>query len=132
MKEEVKKGNCDGFKRFLLRTFLFIRYYVDILIDYAFGYYYNTKKQKLPSSTNPLLLQSAITIAKKIKKRQIKSEEVVSVFIDRIKEVNPVINALVDDRFNEALEEARQIDKDIENHTITEEDFQRKPFLGKG
>lgn len=108
-----------------------MRYYVDLLIDWVFGYYYSSKKQKLPSSKNPLLLESATSIANKIKKRKLKSEEVVSVFIDRIKEVNPVINAVVDTRFEKALEEARRIDKDIEDNTITEVDFQHKPFLGK-
>lgn len=124
-------ANCEKFKRFLLKTFLFIRYYVDLLIDCAFGYYFNSKKQKLPNSSDPLLLESGTSIAKKIKKRQIKSEEVVLTFINRIKEVNTVINALVDDRFEEALEEARNLDKEIENNAITEIDFQEKPFLGK-
>lgn len=124
-------GNCEKFKRILLKTFLFIRYYVDLLIDCAFGYYFKSKKQTLPNSSNPLLLESGTSIAKKIKKKQIKCEEVVLTFIDRIKEVNPVINALVDDRFEEALEEARQLDKAIECNAITEIDFQEKPFLGK-
>lgn len=77
------------------------------------------------------MLDSGVSIANKIRKGQIKSEEVVSAFINRIKEVNPIINALVDDRFEEALEEARKIDKDIDNNTITGIDFREKPFLGK-
>lgn len=108
-----------------------MRYYIDLLIDCAFGYYFNSKKQKIPNSENPLLLESGASIAKKIRKGQIKSEEVVSAFINRIKEVNPIINALVDDRFEEALEEARKIDRDIESNSITDLDFQAKPFLGK-
>lgn len=123
-------GNCEKFKRFLLKTFLSIRYYVDQFIDCTFGYYFKSKKQKLPNSSNPLLLDSGTSIAEKIKKKQIKCEEVVLTFIDRIKEVNPVINALVDDRFEEALEEARELDKAIECNAITEIDFQEKPFLG--
>ena len=35
----------------------------------------------------------------------------VKAFIDRIEEVNPIINAVVDDRFEECLEEAKEIDK---------------------
>lgn len=132
-KREKRKrgGNCDIVKQFLFQTFLFVRYYIDLLIDCAFGYYFNPKKQKIPSCENPLLLESGVSIAKKIKKGQIKSEEVVSTFINRIREVNPFINALVDNRFEEALEEARKIDKDIDSNTLTDIDFQEKPFLGE-
>lgn len=130
-KIQKHKERCDMFKKFLLKTFLFLRYYVDILIDCAFGYYFKTKRQTLPSSANPLLLESATSIAKKIKKRQLRSEDVVTVFIERIREVNPIINALVDNCFDDALEEARRIDRGIEDNTITDVDFQHKPFLGK-
>ncbi|KAF4795339.1 Fatty-acid amide hydrolase 2 [Turdus rufiventris] len=37
--------------------------------------------------------------------------EVVEAYVERIKEVNPLINAVVKDRFEEALQEARQVDK---------------------
>lgn len=132
-KREKRKrgGNCDIVKQFLFKTFLFVRYYIDLLIDCAFGYYFNSKKQKIPNSEDPLLLESGTSIANKIRKGQIKSEEVVSAFIKRIKEVNTVINALVDDRFDEALEEARKIDSDVDNNIITDIDFREKPFLGK-
>lgn len=125
------KRSCDKVKKFLLNTFLFLRYYADILIDCAFGYYFKSNKQILLKSLDPLLTESGTSIARKIRKRELKSEEVVSVFIKRIKEVNPIINAVVDNRFEEALEEANKIDKDIEENIITEIDFLDKPFLGQ-
>lgn len=60
------------------------------------------------------------------------SEEVVSAFINRIKEVNPIINCVVQDRFALALEEARKVDdiiRDEENKdpAVLEKEV---PFLG--
>ncbi|CAH0563322.1 unnamed protein product [Brassicogethes aeneus] len=107
-----------------------VRYYIDLLIDAAFGYYYDPTRQCIPKVKNKIILDSATTLATKIRKGELKSEEVVEAFIDRIKEVNGIINAVVDDRFEEALQEARKIDKDIETGNIIDADFQAKPFLG--
>ncbi|CAG2179042.1 unnamed protein product, partial [Oppiella nova] len=43
----------------------------------------------------------------------LKSETLVNAYIDRIKSVNPLINALVCDRFESAIEEARQVDRRV-------------------
>lgn len=42
---------------------------------------------------------------------QVTSEQVVSAYIERIKEVNPYVNAVVEDRFEAALEDARRADR---------------------
>ncbi|NXT25908.1 FAAH2 hydrolase, partial [Syrrhaptes paradoxus] len=42
---------------------------------------------------------------------QVTCIEVVEAYVERIKEVNPLINAVVKDRFEEALQEARQVDR---------------------
>lgn len=55
----------------------------------------------------------------------------VQAYIDRCKEVNPLINAIVEDRFEEALEEARAIDQDISNDLRTVDEMERDlPLLG--
>lgn len=41
---------------------------------------------------------------------QISSVQIVQAYIDRIKEVNPLINAVVQDRFEAAIEEAKHAD----------------------
>lgn len=62
---------------------------------------------------------------------QVTSEEVVQAYIDRCREVNPLVNAIVEDRFDEALEEARTIDAEIANGTKTVEEMEREtPLLG--
>lgn len=75
-----------------------------------------------------LVLESASSLARKIRERKVTSERVIEAFIERINQVNGTINALVDDRFEEALVEARRIDDDIREG---KGDFSNKPFLGK-
>lgn len=62
---------------------------------------------------------------------QLSSVQVVQSFIDRIKEVNPVLNCVVANRFEEALKEAQKVDDLIASKVIPEERLaEEKPFLG--
>jgi fatty acid amide hydrolase 2 len=60
---------------------------------------------------SPLLLQSATRLAEAIRRREVSAVDVVQVHIERIREVNPALNAVVRDRFDEALAEARAADE---------------------
>ena len=52
-------------------------------------------------------------------------------FIDRIREVNPLLNCVVDERFSDALKDAEEADKFIASGSMTEEELAtKKPFLG--
>uniref|UniRef100_A0A3Q2T5U3 Fatty acid amide hydrolase 2b n=1 Tax=Fundulus heteroclitus TaxID=8078 RepID=A0A3Q2T5U3_FUNHE len=87
--------------------------------------------RKLPPTSNPLLLQSATQLARRIRRTEVSSVEVVQAYIDRIQEVNPFVNAVVKDRFAAALQEAAQVDKLIEEETGGEEVLEdRLPLLG--
>ncbi|KAM3590122.1 uncharacterized protein V6R79_004053 [Siganus canaliculatus] len=87
--------------------------------------------KKLPPVRNPLLLQSARQLARKIRRKEVSSVEVVQAYIDRIQEVNPLLNAVVKDRFDAALQEAALADKLIEEETGGEEVLEdRLPLLG--
>uniref|UniRef100_A0A8C5I0K7 Fatty-acid amide hydrolase 2-B-like n=1 Tax=Gouania willdenowi TaxID=441366 RepID=A0A8C5I0K7_GOUWI len=87
--------------------------------------------KKLPPIRNDLLLVSATQLAKKIRRREVSSVEVVQACIDRIQEVNPLLNAVIKDRFSAALQEASQVDKLIEEETGGEEVLEdRLPLLG--
>lgn len=80
---------------------------------------------------NPLLLLPATQLAKKIRRKEVSSVEVVQAYIDRIQEVNPLLNAVIKDRFDAALQEAAQVDKLIEEETGGEEVLEdRLPLLG--
>lgn len=63
--------------------------------------------------------------------QQVTSEIVVETFIKRINAVNPVINCVVDHRFELALEEARKIDQMIQSGIKSQETLETEtPFLG--
>jgi len=70
--------------------------------------------KKLPPIKNDLLKMPAIDLAEKIRNKKVTSEVVVKAFVDRIREVNPIINAVVDERFGEAIAEAKKADKMVE------------------
>lgn len=60
---------------------------------------------------NDVLFTSAANMARLIREKQISSEELVRAHIDRINAVNPVLNAIVQFRPDEALQEARAADE---------------------
>lgn len=112
---------------YLLEFWVFIRYYIDILIDKVFGFVYDSTRVHLPAASEQILLESATSLAQKIRKKQLKSEVVVRAFINRIKSVNCILNAVVDERFEEAIKEAKIVDDLIRDGGV---DFDAQPFLG--
>ncbi|XP_047348462.1 fatty-acid amide hydrolase 2-A-like isoform X1 [Vespa velutina] len=68
------------------------------------------KHQYCPPLLNRIFFWTATDIARKIRMKEITSEEVVSTFIARCKEVNPILNAIVEDNYKNALKEARAVD----------------------
>ncbi|KAK0163993.1 hypothetical protein PV328_002668 [Microctonus aethiopoides] len=77
--------------------------------------------KKCPPIVNKLLLIPATEMARKIRQQEITSEEVVMAYIMRCREVNPIINAVVENRFDAALEEAREADRFVRSGIKTEE-----------
>ncbi|KZC11579.1 Fatty-acid amide hydrolase 2, partial [Dufourea novaeangliae] len=111
---------------------LFIQIHVifDFLVDLFFGLYYDSKARKVPSVKNDLLLMSATQLADKIRTKQLSSVEVVTAFIERANEVNEIIHAVVEDRYSDALEEAKEVDKFLQNVEDIDAIKKEKPFLG--
>lgn len=60
---------------------------------------------------------------------QVTSEEIVKLYVERIREVNSIINACVDERFDEALDEAKKADKMVRD-TSPLYLLEHYPFLG--
>lgn len=83
---------------------------------------------------NRILSLPACVIAESIKKREFTCEETIQAFVDRIHQVNPLINAVVGDRFEEAMREAKHIDgvleSDASESSPEKSDLLRKPLLG--
>ena len=62
---------------------------------------------------------------------KVTSEEVLTAFVSRIHEINPYVNAVVANRFEVALNEAKEIDKILDSDNIPEKFSESKaPFLG--
>ena len=74
----------------------------------------------------PLLLSSATELARGIRRRELSSREVVEAHIAHIERVNPVLNAVVKTRFEEARAEADRADE--LTRTVPEEKL--PPFHG--
>ena len=62
---------------------------------------------------NPLLKISGLELARMIREREVTSEEVVATHIAHVRSVNPVINAVVAERFDAAMDEARAADRTL-------------------
>lgn len=89
------------------------------------------KKRQCPPIDNKILLQSATEITQRIRRREIGSEEIITAYIERCKEVNPLINAIVEDRFEAAIQEARKVDDFLKSTTKDEARIaSEKPLLG--
>ncbi|GAB0093674.1 Amidase domain-containing protein [Sergentomyia squamirostris] len=73
-----------------------------------------TPKKTLPPFDNcencDLLTIPAVDLAQKIRIGEVKSVDVVKAYINRIEAVNPLINAIVEKNFNQALEMAKEAD----------------------
>ncbi|XP_017790009.1 PREDICTED: fatty-acid amide hydrolase 2-like isoform X2 [Habropoda laboriosa] len=124
---EMSKGIIKIFLKCLI-----IRLHVifDILVDFIYGLFYRYSLQKVPPIKNRLLITSASELAEEIRKKKISSLEVVTAFIERAKEINEIINAVVEDRYSEALEEAKEVDKFLQELKNVDTLKEKKPFLG--
>ncbi|KFM66132.1 Fatty-acid amide hydrolase 2, partial [Stegodyphus mimosarum] len=92
---------------------------------------YQGRGKHVSPTRNELVLISATKLAQKIREGKIKCEDVIQAYIDRILEVEPVINATVQRRFSDALKEARDVDVLVASGKFTKEQLaEQKPLLG--
>jgi fatty acid amide hydrolase 2 len=112
----------------------FFRFIYDFIVSLVFHYIYkNTPSKILPPVEDLLVLDSCTTIVNKIKNKEVTCRHVVECFIKRIEQVNPILNAVVDTRFDKALAEADEYDKLIELADTEEKInliFDGKPLFG--
>lgn len=92
---------------------------------------YGEHGQKVPPVRNLILMESATSLATKIRTRKLTSVEVMEAFIERCKEVNPLLNCVVDQCYEAALKDAAKADALVASGTLTEQQLAtEKPFLG--
>ncbi|XP_067136988.1 fatty-acid amide hydrolase 2-like [Centruroides vittatus] len=110
--------------RIIFRTF-------NLLALLLFKLIYRGKKEEIPPITDLNLLEPAVSLATKIRSKKLRATDLIQSYINRIKEVQPIINAVADNRFVEAMEEARKVDELIHSGQKTEKELaEEKPFLG--
>lgn len=124
-------ASSSTFSPVLVFVLRIVRYVIDFATSFVFGIIYSWKYEKIESVKNPVLLETATSLAEKIRKSQLKSVDVVNAYIARIKEVQPVLNVIVENRYENALEDARKVDELIASHEYSEEELENRfPLLG--
>lgn len=105
---------------------------IDHILEFALGWYLGPKESvAAPVADKAKIVEkSAVELAQLIRKRQLRSFDVVKAYCDRIKDVNGKINAVVDGPFAEALEAAKEIDEKLDNQAYSQDELDSKPFLG--
>ncbi|ALC45621.1 CG7900 [Drosophila busckii] len=88
------------------------------------------KANALPPIENHLLTLSAQELRKRLCEGQISSLELVSAYIERIKVVNPQLNAVAQDCFEASLVQAAKVDAQIGDASDVKSLFQQQPLLG--
>ena len=130
----TKQLEFNGLQFMMLFLLKFLRKVIDFLSDVIFFIIYTRPtKQCVEPIKNDILLLPATNLASKILSQELTSEEVVKSFIERIKDTQDALNAVVDERFDEAIKDAKKIDILIQqSHASgTLETFCKdKPFLG--
>ncbi|XP_076239341.1 fatty-acid amide hydrolase 2-B-like [Calliopsis andreniformis] len=115
----------------LLNFCIVLLHFMHFILRPLYSLIYFRKPQNIPPIKNPLLKLSAVTLAKKIRQGELSSQTVVEAYIERIKEVNPFINAVVEDRFEAAVNEAKLCDQKLKTGDVNVLLLEReKPLYG--
>lgn len=126
LKITLKKLSLD------LLWFVVVQFHslLDLTVDFCFKLYYQNRVRKVPPIKNDLLLESGVALAEKIRNKKVTAEEVVRLFIERCKEVNGLLNVVVDECYDQAIAEAKAVDELLKNHEDPASLQKTKPFLG--
>ncbi|XP_042214159.1 fatty-acid amide hydrolase 2-like isoform X2 [Homarus americanus] len=101
---------------------LWLRWLYTMVIRTAFYLFWALfpPAKPMPPITDSALLQSSHTLALWIRQRKRTSESIVSAFVSRSKAVNSILNAVVDEHYDEALQEAREVDQKLDLYSEEE------------
>ncbi|KAH8346544.1 hypothetical protein KR084_003075 [Drosophila pseudotakahashii] len=97
----------------ILRLLAFVLNAFGMLVNKILDFALPRQKPKYPGIRNPLLMKSVVELVTQLRRGEITSVELVSAYIARVQEVNPALNAVVEDRFEAALQDARLADQFI-------------------
>lgn len=103
------------------------------LLVAVIGSFFPSQQNVIKRPSSNILLEPIPEIVNQIKRGQLKSVDLIRAIIQRTREVNPHINALVAERFEEALAEAEVIDQNIQSALSGNDTLKHildKPLLG--
>lgn len=90
-----------------------------------------TKDSSLPEINDEVLLYPTYILAAKIRERELTCESVVRAYIERAKIVQTYLNAIVDDRYDEAIADAKKVDQLLKLTKLTNREIEKQfPLLG--
>ncbi|XP_044739215.1 fatty-acid amide hydrolase 2 [Chrysoperla carnea] len=126
-----QKKNESKVKKFKKTVIRVIHGIIEFVIRGLLHLIYRGPGESMPPIKDLILLESATSLAYKIRTKKLKSSDVVESFITRIQEINPLLNCVIAPRFEEARAEAKKVDDLIESNVFTEEILAKeKPFFG--
>ncbi|KAL6425510.1 hypothetical protein ACFW04_009582 [Cataglyphis niger] len=115
----------------MLRMVFGIIYIIHVVSYRIISLIYRKKPQKIPPITDSLLTFSATALARKIRQREVTCYDVVNAYVLQIKKVNPILNAVVDNRFGDAIYEAKIYDEQLASGKFDIETLEKeKPLYG--
>ncbi|XP_048513615.1 fatty-acid amide hydrolase 2-B-like isoform X2 [Athalia rosae] len=115
----------------IIRILTFLESVIYHILRPVFWWVYRKQPPKIALIKNPILQLSAVKIAEKIRQKELSSETVILAYIERIKEVNPLLNAVVENRFEAAIQDARACDKKLATGEVTAKELEiEKPLFG--
>ncbi|XP_015518190.2 fatty-acid amide hydrolase 2 [Neodiprion pinetum] len=115
----------------VIRLFTFLSNILYHILRPFFWYANRHPGSKISAAKDPILKLSAVAIAEKIRQRELSSEAVISAYIARIREVNPLLNAVVEDRFESAIREAKLCDEKLATGEVTAKQLEaEQPLYG--
>uniref|UniRef100_A0A1A9X225 Amidase domain-containing protein n=1 Tax=Glossina brevipalpis TaxID=37001 RepID=A0A1A9X225_9MUSC len=118
---------------FLASFLIFLHLLIDHVLEFILGWYLGPKRQCILSQDKDqesIVSKSAVELAQLVRKRKLKSYDVVKAYLGRMEILKQQINAIMDGPFPEALEEATEIDRKLDNNEYSESELKSKPFLG--
>uniref|UniRef100_A0A1E1XGT8 Putative amidase n=1 Tax=Amblyomma aureolatum TaxID=187763 RepID=A0A1E1XGT8_9ACAR len=119
----------EGLAALFLEAFVF--FWCNIVRFLFWLRYFLVQSRRAPPIKNELLLRSATRLAADIREGKIKSADVVAAYISRIKEVQPLLNAVIEDVYEEALRKAEEVDRLVASGSRTVQQLeQEQPLLG--
>ncbi|KAL7727706.1 hypothetical protein ACLKA6_008044 [Drosophila palustris] len=95
----------------LLRILALILSYLGLVINKVLDFVQTRTVPDYPSIRNPILLKSVIELVTELRRGELTSDELVRAYIARVREVNPSLNAVIEERFETALREAKHADE---------------------